>query len=174
MKKKENEVCPADHATGQATLRELLRVAKCPECDGSGHIPVPLGENFVSHEMAIDAGEPSMEGQSMGIEWGDQQCQWCAEREAILGSEVHASQAPSGDVRKEKESPSLRQQGEKWIWTDSLTASDGYAIVDSRGRLIVEFINKDHAIAVVDAHNASCASRGNTEATYSKSREEVS
>ncbi len=63
---------------------ELLRVAKCPACDGGGAIPVPLGENFVSHEMAMDAGEPSMEGQSMGIEWGAQQCQWCDERSQLL------------------------------------------------------------------------------------------
>lgn len=29
----------------------------------------PLGEHFVSHDMAIDAGDMMLEGQSMGVEW---------------------------------------------------------------------------------------------------------
>ncbi len=29
----------------------------------------PLGENWVTHEMAMDACDMSLEGQSMGIEW---------------------------------------------------------------------------------------------------------
>jgi len=33
------------------------------------NLSLPLGENFVSHEMAMDAGYPEMEGQSMGVEW---------------------------------------------------------------------------------------------------------
>jgi len=64
-------------------LRKLLAVAKCPNCDGSGSKSVPLGERFVSHEMAMDACEPSMEGASMGIEWGQEQCQWCDERNRL-------------------------------------------------------------------------------------------
>lgn len=43
----------------------------CQNCC-EGH--VPLGENFVSHEMAMDAGDMSLEGQSMGIEWGGCSC----------------------------------------------------------------------------------------------------
>lgn len=52
---------------------------ECPECEGGGR--VPLGEHFVSREMASDAGEPSMEGMSMGIEWGP--CRECGGSGAI-------------------------------------------------------------------------------------------
>ena len=31
---------------------------------------VPIGEHFVTREMAMDASEPSMEGMSAGVEWG--------------------------------------------------------------------------------------------------------
>jgi hypothetical protein len=46
---------------------------KCPDCGGDGAIPI--GEHFVTREMAIDAGEPAMEGKSMGIEYV--QCERC-------------------------------------------------------------------------------------------------
>lgn len=71
---------------GYKQALELLRAARCPntECV-DGAIPVPLGEHHVTHDMAIDAGDPSLEGQSMGIEWGQEQCQWCTERDELLG-----------------------------------------------------------------------------------------
>jgi len=40
----------------------------CPTCNNTGG--VPLGEHFVTHEIALDCGSPELEGQSMGIEWG--------------------------------------------------------------------------------------------------------
>jgi hypothetical protein len=43
-------------------------LADCPDCGGSGR--QALGEGVVTHEMALDACEPSMEGQSTGIEYG--------------------------------------------------------------------------------------------------------
>ena len=43
----------------------------CKNCN-EGHIP--LGENFVSHDMALDACDPTLEGQSMGIEWSGCSC----------------------------------------------------------------------------------------------------
>lgn len=59
---------------------ETLR--QCETC-GSGGV-VPIGEHFVSHEMASDAGEPSMEGMSMGIEWGPcPNCSGCGEIAAL-------------------------------------------------------------------------------------------
>lgn len=69
-------------------LRGLLGAAQCPNdgCDGQGY-PVPLGEHFVTHDMALAAGDPSMEGQSMGVEWGQEQCQWCHERDAALSTD---------------------------------------------------------------------------------------
>ena len=90
--------------TGNQTLDkaiELLRVAKCSNCDGSGGYEAPLGENFVSHEMAMDAGEPSMEGQSMGIEYGLVQCQWCDERRTIL--ELAVNHEENGHTEKKNE-----------------------------------------------------------------------
>jgi len=55
--------------------RRLWRMSRidCPVCEGDGRIAI--GENFVSHDMAIDAGEPSMEGRSMGIEYA--KCEAC-------------------------------------------------------------------------------------------------
>lgn len=41
---------------------------QCPCCEGHGQIA--LGEHFVTRDMARDAGEPAMEGMSMGIEYG--------------------------------------------------------------------------------------------------------
>ena len=61
----------------------VLRVAVCPNCDGSGAKMVPGGpRGLVSREMAMDAGEPDMEGMLYGeSEPQLEQCQWCAERE---------------------------------------------------------------------------------------------
>ena len=73
-------------ATLLACAVRLLKVSVCPNCDGSGSKPVPLGEHFVSHEMAMDACDPSMEGASMGIEWGQEQCQWCDEKNQLIAA----------------------------------------------------------------------------------------
>jgi hypothetical protein len=48
--------------SAQHPLVELLRVAKCPACDGSGVISHQVGEQ----------------------EWEHQKCQWCDERNAAL------------------------------------------------------------------------------------------
>ena len=45
-----------------AELERLLALAKCPSCDGSGGIPVQVGDH----------------------DWDQEQCQWCFEAEAIL------------------------------------------------------------------------------------------
>ena len=65
---------------------ELLRVDVCPNCDGSGCVPVKLHDRqYVSREMAVDAGEPSMEGSLYcGEEWEQEQCQWCDERKELF------------------------------------------------------------------------------------------
>lgn len=47
---------------------------RCPECDGEGE--VVIGEYFVTREMAIDAGEPSMEGAHHSYQYGE--CEMCA------------------------------------------------------------------------------------------------
>jgi hypothetical protein len=41
---------------------------QCPECEGEGKIPI--GDHFVTHEMAIDAGDRSLEGQYYKTEYG--------------------------------------------------------------------------------------------------------
>lgn len=45
----------------------------CDACGGSGRMVV--GEQHVTHDMASDAGEPAMEGMSLGPEWGE--CDTC-------------------------------------------------------------------------------------------------
>lgn len=40
----------------------------CELCGGSGQ--EVIGEHYVTRDMAIDAGEPAMEGMSAGVEWG--------------------------------------------------------------------------------------------------------
>lgn len=46
----------------------------CEACDGTGR--QVLGEHFVTRDMASDAGEPAMEGMSMGLEYAA--CQQCS------------------------------------------------------------------------------------------------
>lgn len=77
-------------------LKELLRVAKCPACDGSGSIPVQTSaQEYVTRDMAMDAGDLSMEGSLYSEEkWEQQQCQWCDERKTVLNTP--ASQAGEG------------------------------------------------------------------------------
>jgi hypothetical protein len=70
---------------------------KCDTCGGGGGVPV--GEHFVTHDMALDAGDPAMEGASMGIEWGP--CPDCAERRAY--AEAWKSQVASLTVRLDDE-----------------------------------------------------------------------
>ncbi len=72
-----------------ALLREargLLVAARCPECNGSGSIAVQVSSRqFVTHEMALDACCPEMEGSLYSDdEWEEQQCQWCDERKRWL------------------------------------------------------------------------------------------
>ncbi len=65
---------------------ELLKVAKCPCCDGSGAIAVQTSSRqLVTREMAYDAGSPEMEGSLYSDdEWEQQQCQWCEEKTTLL------------------------------------------------------------------------------------------
>jgi DnaJ-class molecular chaperone len=51
----------------------MPRQIPCPACQGEGQ--VFLGEYIVTHEMAMDACEPDMEGMSMGPEYGP--CDQC-------------------------------------------------------------------------------------------------
>ncbi len=41
---------------------------QCPECEGTGR--VLLGEHYMTREMAIDGGDPALEGMPMGREYG--------------------------------------------------------------------------------------------------------
>lgn len=88
-----------DEVPGLDALILSLRAAVCQNCDGSGSIPVPVGEHFVTHEMALDAGDPSMEGSSMGVEWGAEQCQWCDERKTLLLTADATKGIPCGPHR---------------------------------------------------------------------------
>ena len=67
-------------------LREALKIAKCPNCDGSGTIAKQTRQReYVSRSMALDAGDPSLEGLlCCEDEWDFEQCQWCHEKEEAL------------------------------------------------------------------------------------------
>lgn len=67
----------------------LLRVATCPNCDGSGAVMRQVScRQYVSRDMAIDAGDLSMEGSIYREEeFEPEQCQWCYERDALISSQ---------------------------------------------------------------------------------------
>lgn len=58
---------PADATSGEP----------CPMCNGAQRVMVPVGEHFVTREMAIDGGDPSLEGASMGVEYEERGCPDC-------------------------------------------------------------------------------------------------
>jgi len=49
---------------------------ECKECQ-EGYVYAPVGEHFVTHDMAMDAGDMALEGASMGVEWGWVECSCC-------------------------------------------------------------------------------------------------
>ena len=49
---------------------------KCNNCE-DGLVYAPIGEHFVSADMAMDAGMPEIVGASMGVEWGWAECDCC-------------------------------------------------------------------------------------------------
>lgn len=67
-------------------LEELLKIAKCPNCDGSGCIPHKVSERqYVTRDMALDACDESLEGSLYSDEqWEAEQCQWCFEKDQVL------------------------------------------------------------------------------------------
>lgn len=68
----------------------LLEVAKCPNCDGSGIIPIQTKQEYrVSRDMASDAGDASLEGSLyQQEEWEPSPCEWCEKRKALLAAEA--------------------------------------------------------------------------------------
>jgi hypothetical protein len=71
------------------TLKSLLRMAKCPDCDGSGCMMRQVSEEqYVSRYMAMDAGDMDLEGQLFSEErWEQEQCRWCYEKDRVLDDE---------------------------------------------------------------------------------------
>lgn len=69
-------------------LAELLAVARCPACDGSGVLVTGGREvEYVSRDMAVDAGDPSLEGSIYRESEPEiSQCQWCHEKSALLAA----------------------------------------------------------------------------------------
>jgi hypothetical protein len=67
---------------------DLLKIAKCPNCDGGGAIQVRTSSRqYVTREMAMDAGMPEMEGSLYSDnEWELEQCRWCDERSQVVFS----------------------------------------------------------------------------------------
>lgn len=79
-------------ATGSAPSLDmavnLLRMAVCPNCDGSGAVMRQVScRQYVSRDMAMDAGDLSMEGALYcDDEFEPEQCQWCYERDALISA----------------------------------------------------------------------------------------
>ncbi len=78
--------------TAVPALCEVLEVAKalldmaiCPNCDGSGSTARQVSSRqYVTREMAIDGGDPDLEGSLYSDdEWEQEQCQWCFEKARI-------------------------------------------------------------------------------------------
>jgi hypothetical protein len=69
-----------------ALTKELLRVAQCPNCDGSGVKLVRKGgREYVTRDMALDAGDRDLEGTVYrDIQEDYEPCQWCDERAKVL------------------------------------------------------------------------------------------
>ena len=69
-------------------LVKLLKMAKCPDCDGSGIVITKTRDRqYVSRDMAIDAGDRALEGALCQDEEFDYcQCQWCYEKKAIIAA----------------------------------------------------------------------------------------
>lgn len=49
---------------------------ECKECQ-EGYVYEPIGEHFVTPEMAMDGGMPEIAGMSMGVEWDWVECECC-------------------------------------------------------------------------------------------------
>ncbi len=64
----------------------LLEMAVCPNCDGSGCIPHQVSsKQYVTRDMAIDGGDSALEGSLYSEDqWEAEQCQWCYEKNMIL------------------------------------------------------------------------------------------
>ena len=85
----------------------LLRVAVCPECDGSGVVPVQVSaRQYVTAEMASDAGQQDLTGSLYcDDEWEPQQCEWCDVRQRVIADyesnvPLHV---PTGSAKRGKE-----------------------------------------------------------------------
>ena len=66
------------------TFVHLLSTAKCPDCDGSGQYELRTKTNYITSEMAQDAGDPSMAGMVYSVETTTVQCMWCWHRKELL------------------------------------------------------------------------------------------
>lgn len=68
------------------TLKALLKISNCPNCDGSGAIQHQVSsKEYVTRSMAMDAGDPELEGSLYSDDdFEIEQCQWCYERDEVL------------------------------------------------------------------------------------------
>lgn len=66
-------------------IKNLLEMAVCPNCDGSGAVQRQVSDRqYVTRDMALDAGDPSLEGSLYSEQWEVEQCQWCDEKNQVL------------------------------------------------------------------------------------------
>ena len=91
----------------------LLRVAVCPECDGSGVVPVQVSaRQYVTAEMASDAGQPEMAGSLYcDDEWEPQQCEWCDVRQRVIADCEADAKRIAVDMAADRQDLFLRSGG---------------------------------------------------------------
>lgn len=142
------------HVSGEL-WRKLLEIAACPECDGSGAVQVQTRQReYVTHEMAIDAGDRALEGSLyQDDEFEVRECQFCSERRALLGSEVPTPAASTPDVSKEK---AVASNASEELWEVKIE-DDEWRIVTNGRILEIEGLPvfPDQLQAIADQHNAS-------------------
>ena len=83
------KITPTNNNEEIGTLKGLLSMVNCPDCDGSGCMMHQVSEaQYISKYMAMDAGDMDLEGQLFSEEeWEQEQCRWCYEKKRILGNE---------------------------------------------------------------------------------------
>ena len=71
------------------TLKGLLKMSNCLDCDGSGAIQRQTSSReYVTRSMALDAGDPELEGSLYSDDnFEIEQCRWCYEKNQILKEE---------------------------------------------------------------------------------------
>lgn len=78
-------------------IKELLSVALCPNCDGSGATVEMIQQaEYVTQEMANDAGQPERAGERLrDNQYAQVECEWCHCKKALLATDKETARKPT-------------------------------------------------------------------------------